>query len=55
MASFLVRAFRLQRAESARFTDTRRSVHETDIDALFAAGLTFGCDQARSATAPAVR
>ncbi len=45
MASFLVRAFRLQRAETARFTDTRGNVHETDIDALFAAGLTFGCDQ----------
>lgn len=45
MASFLVRAFRLQRAESAKFTDTRGSVHEANIDALFASGLTAGCNQ----------
>lgn len=45
MASFLVRAFRLQRAESANFTDTRGSVHEANIDALFASGLTAGCNQ----------
>ena len=45
MASFLVRAFRLQRAESAEFTDTRGSTHEANIDALFAAGLTVGCKQ----------
>ena len=36
MASFLVRAFRLQRAPSAGFTDTRGGDHETNIDALFA-------------------
>ena len=45
MASFLVRAFRLQRAESAKFTDTRGSTHEANIDALFADGLTVGCQQ----------
>ena len=45
MASFLVRAFRLQRAESAGFTDTRGSTHEANIDALFADGLTVGCQQ----------
>ena len=43
MASFLVRAFRLQRATSAGFTDTRGSVHEANIDALFASGITVGC------------
>ena len=43
MASFLVRAFRLQRAAPAGFTDTRGSTHEANIDALFAAGLTIGC------------
>ena len=43
MASFLVRAFRLQRAPSAGFTDTRGSVHKANIDALFAAGITAGC------------
>ena len=45
MASFLVRAFRLQRAASAKFTDTSGSTHEANIDALFAAGLTVGCKQ----------
>ena len=43
MASFLVQAFRLQRAPSAGFTDTRGSVHKVNIDALFAAGITAGC------------
>ena len=46
MASFLVQAFRLQRASSAGFTDTARSVHRANIDALFEAGITAGC-QAR--------
>ena len=45
MASFLVRALRLQRAPSARFADTRGSTHEANIDALFAAGITVGCRQ----------
>lgn len=45
MASFLVRAFRLQRAEPAGFADTGGNVHEANIDALFAAGLTVGCKQ----------
>ena len=45
MASFLVRAFRLQRANPAEFTDTRGNTHEANIDALFAAGLTVGCKQ----------
>ena len=44
MASFLVQAFRLQRALSAGFTDTRGSVHKANIDALFAAGITAGCN-----------
>ena len=45
MASFLVRAFRLQRASSANFADTRGNTHEENIDALFAAGITVGCKQ----------
>ena len=45
MASFLVRAFRLQRAASAGFADTRGNTHETNIDALFAAKITVGCKQ----------
>lgn len=45
MASFLVRAFRLQRAPSANFADTRGNTHEENIDALFATGITVGCKQ----------
>ena len=45
MASFLVRAFRLQRANAAGFTDTAGSTHAANIDSLFAAGLTVGCEQ----------
>ena len=43
MASFLVRAFDLAEAPSAGFADTESSVHEANIDALFAAGITAGC------------
>jgi len=45
MASFLVRAFDLEPAESsAGFTDVDvGSTHGADIDALFAAGVTAGC------------
>ncbi|MGH9196006.1 MAG: S-layer homology domain-containing protein, partial [Acidimicrobiia bacterium] len=43
MASFLVRAFGLPQAESDRFTDIAGSVHEADINALAARGITFGC------------
>jgi len=42
MASFLVRAFDLPGDRSGRFTDTG-GVHETNIDALAAAGVTTGC------------
>ena len=45
MASFLVRAFDLAEAPSAGFADTAGSSHETNIDALFAAGITVGCKQ----------
>ena len=43
MASFLVRALDLGPAPSAGFTDTDRTVHAANIDALFAAGITIGC------------
>lgn len=42
-ASFLVRAFGLEPAASAGFADTAGSTHESDIDALAAAGITKGC------------
>ena len=45
MATFLVRAFDLAEAPSAGFADTGGSTHETNIDALFAAGITVGCKQ----------
>ncbi len=45
MASFLVRALDLPPAEGdPRFTDTSASVHEGDIEALAAAGITKGCN-----------
>lgn len=43
MASFLVRALKLPAAQPAGFTDTHRTVHADDIDALYAAGITVGC------------
>ena len=43
MASFLVRAFDLDEAEPAGFTDTEGTTHEANIDRLFAAGITAGC------------
>ena len=43
MASFLVRAFDLPGGRSGRFVDTGGSVHESNIDALAAAGVTAGC------------
>ena len=43
MATFLVRAFDLEAAEPASFTDTSGNTHETNIDALAAARVTAGC------------
>ena len=42
-ASFLARALELGSAEPAGFGDTAGSVHEANIDALYAAGITMGC------------
>ena len=43
MATFLVRAFGVEAAEPAGFVDVAGSVHEINIDALAAAGVTAGC------------
>ena len=43
MATFLVHAFDLDTAPAAGFADTAGSPHETNIDALAAAGITTGC------------
>ena len=43
MASFLVRAFGLETGPAAGFTDTARTVHAANIDAVAAAGITAGC------------
>ena len=43
MAAFLVRAFDLEAAPAAGFADTAGNAHESDIDALAAAGVTRGC------------
>ena len=42
-ASFLVRAFHLTPRSSSLFTDTKDTLHSSDIDTLVAAGLTAGC------------
>jgi len=44
MASFLVRSFGLDPAPAAGFSDTGGGTHEAAIDALYAAGVTVGCD-----------
>ena len=43
MATFLVRAYGLDAAGSAGFTDTAGNRHEANIDALAAAEITSGC------------
>ena len=43
MAAFLVRAFGLPPADPAGFEDTSGSFAASDIDSLFAAGVTRGC------------
>ena len=43
MATFLVRAFDLDEAPPAGFTDTAGTTHEANIDRLFASGVTAGC------------
>lgn len=44
MASFLMRSFGLKPAPAAGFIDTGGGTHEGAIDALYAAGVTVGCD-----------
>lgn len=44
MASFLVRALDLRSASDDHFTDDDMSVHQGDINALFEAGITRGCN-----------
>ena len=43
MATFLVRALKIEEAPSAGFVDTEGDTHEANIDALAAAGITSGC------------
>ena len=45
MASFLVRAFELEPAPPAGFADTSGTTHAANIDALFAAEITTGCEK----------
>ncbi len=44
MATFLTRAFFLERADTAGFVDTAGNTHEENIDALAAVRITLGCD-----------
>ena len=45
MATFLTRAFDLEPAPAAGFTDVSGSTHAADINALAAAGITAGCSR----------
>ncbi len=45
MASFLVRSFDLGPGLPAGFGDIDGNYHEADIDALYAAGITAGCEE----------
>jgi hypothetical protein len=47
MASFLVRAFDLPSTSDDYFTDDEGSMHEADINALAASGITAGCQADR--------
>ena len=47
MASFLARAFNLDAADPAGFTDIAGNTHEANINALAAANITVGCRQDR--------
>jgi hypothetical protein len=47
MASFLVRALDLPATSTDNFTDDESSVHEADINALAASGITTGCAATR--------
>ena len=42
-ATFLVRAFGLEPAADAGFTDSGGNTHEENIDTIAAAGITVGC------------
>jgi len=44
LASFLVRALKLAPVSVDRFVDDNQSVHEADINAIAAAGITLGCN-----------
>jgi hypothetical protein len=54
MASFLVRALSLPASVVDAFTDDNGSIHEADIQALAAAGITFGCGGSRFCPTTAV-
>ena len=52
MATFLVRAFKMAASATDMFVDDETSVHEADINALGAAGVTTGCDTAKKLYCP---
>lgn len=55
MASFLVRAFDLAPSSTDYFSDDNSSIHEDDINALAAAGVTMGCGGGRYCPRSSVR
>jgi hypothetical protein len=55
MASLLVRALDLPKAEGTRFVDTHDSVHREAIESLAEAGITGGCNEAGDRFCPSDR
>jgi S-layer homology domain/D-alanyl-D-alanine carboxypeptidase len=52
MATFLVKAFTLAPSQNDLFVDDESSIHETNINALGAAGITSGCDAVQKLYCP---
>lgn len=52
MATFLVNAFKLPASAADAFSNDGSSIHEANINALFAAGVTSGCDAAKKLSCP---
>ncbi len=53
MATFLVKGFKLPATANDLFTDDEASMHEANINALGAAGVTSGCDTVKKLYCPA--
>lgn len=52
MTTFLVKAFKLAASSTDVFVDDKDSIHEANINALGAAGVTNGCDAVKKLYCP---